>query len=207
MSCCQGWARWLIGIVSICVIICAVAAGVTIYRKEKDRDWSRLIKNNIPFSFILVAMICAVISSIIGFLLCCCKSRCLYITYLLIIVMAIIIEIAGICLAFTYKDKIIDGIEENWQDEKFTNTRVTIEESMKCCGFKTVDVHPIICGYKPGKNESIPLCFDQIKEEIDSNMKGLRISIIVMTVVEVVLLICATYLVSVSKKKITNALI
>lgn len=207
MSCCEGCARWLIGIVSICVLICAVAAGVTIYKKEKDRDWSRLIKNNIPFSFILIAMFFAVISSIFGFLLCCCKSRCLNITYLIIIIIVIIIEIVGICLAFTYKEKIIDGIEENWQDEKFTNTRITIEESMKCCGFKTVDKYPIICGYKPEKIESIPLCFDKIKKEIDSNMRDLGISIIVMAIVEVILLICATYLASVSKKEISNTLI
>lgn len=192
--CCQGCARWLIGIVSICVIICAVVAAVVVYKKEKDKDWSKLIKNNIPFIFIIVAMAFAVLSSIIGFLLCCCKKRCFYITYLIIIVIVIIIEIVAVILAFTFKDKIIDGIEENWQKDDFKETRINIEKSSKCCGFKTPDTVP--CGYE---EKGAPLCFNKINDEINSNMKGLRISVIIMVVVEVVLLVCAMYLTCTSK--------
>ena len=193
--CCQGCARWLIGIVSICVIICAVVAAVVVYKKEKDKDWSKLIKNNIPFIFIIVAMAFAVLSSIIGFLLCCCKKRCFYITYLIIIVIVIIIEIVAVILAFTFKDKIIDGIEENWQKDDFKETRINIEKSSKCCGFKTPDTK-VECGFE---EKGAPLCFNKINDEINSNMKGLRISVIIMVVVEVVLLVCAMYLTCTSK--------
>ena len=54
-GCCRGCARWIIGIVSACVIVCAIVAAVVVYKKEKDKNWSKLIKNNIPFIFILVA--------------------------------------------------------------------------------------------------------------------------------------------------------
>lgn len=197
-GCCQGCARWLIGIVSTCVIICAVVAAIVVYKKEKDKDWSKLIKNNIPFIFILVAMAFAVLSSIIGFILCCCKSRCLYITYLIIIIIVIIIEVVAIVFAFTFKDKIIDGIEENWNKGKFKETREGIESSSQCCGFKSY-IPGTDCGYKPEKPGVIPTCFNKIKGEIDSNMKGLRISVIVMIVVEAVLLVCAIYLTCTSK--------
>ena len=196
MACCSGCARWLIGIVSICVIICAVVAGIVVYKKEKDKDWSKLIKNNITFIFILVAMCCAVVSSIIGFLLCCCKARCLYVTYLVIIVIVIIIEIVAIVLAFTFKDKIIDGIEENWYKPKFEESRESIESSKQCCGFRDYKKGDP-CGYEdPDKSKP---CYQQINDEINSNMKGLRISVIVMVVVEAVLLVCAIYLTVTSK--------
>lgn len=193
MGCCQGCARWLIGIVSICVIVCAVVAAVIVYKKEKDRDWAELVKNNIPFIFILVAMACAVFSSIIGFLLCCCKSRCLYITYLIIIVLVIAVEAIAIALAFCYTNKIIDGIDENWNNDKFEKTRVSIEKEYHCCGFKTPDIPPSKCGYD--KPLGAPLCYNQIKSQIDRNMKDLKIAAIVMGAVELVLFICAVYLV------------
>ena len=150
MACCQGCARWLIGTVSICVIICAVICGVVIYKKEKDKDWSKLIKNNIPFIFILVTMCFAVVSSLIGFLLCCCKTRCLYIMYLIIIVVVIILEIVAIVLAFCFKDKIINGIDENWTKPKYNESRITIEKNYKCCGFNSTTQDPAgTCGYEP----------------------------------------------------------
>lgn len=198
MGCCQGCARWLIGTVSICVIICAVICGVVIYKKEKDKNWSKLIKNNIPFIFILVTMCFAVVSALIGFLLCCCHARCLYITYLIIIIIVILIEVAAIVLAFCFKDKIIDGIRENWSKEKFEKSRRQVESDLKCCGFdNTTEESESDCGYPYDSSKDPPLeaCYPKIKREIDSHMKGLRIAVIVMGVVELVLFICACYLV------------
>lgn len=202
MGCCQGCARWLIGTVSICVIICAVICGVVIYKKEKDKNWSKLIKNNIPFIFILVTMCFAVVSSLIGFLLCCCHARCLYITYLIIIIIVIILEIAAIVLAFCFKDKIIDGIDENWTKDKYKESRQTIEREYKCCGFKNVtqDIGHADCGYDWKEEETPKPCYNKINDEINSHMKGLKIAVIVMAVVEVVLFICAIYLVCSSDK-------
>lgn len=202
MGCCNKVSRWLISIVSICVIICCVVAAVIVYKKEKDKDWSKLIKNNIPFIFILVAMSVAIVSSIIGFLLCCCDKKCLYITYLIIIVIVILVEIAAIVLAFCFKDKIIDGIEENWMKIKFNETRITIEKNYECCGFKS-EIPLDKCGYVPGDKTAV-LCYDKIDNEIDSNIKGLQIAVIVMTIVEIVLLVCASYLVCCDKERVSN---
>lgn len=193
MGCCQGCARWVIGIVSVCVIVCAVVAAVLVYKKEKDRDWVSLVKNNIPFIFILVAMACAILSSIIGFFLCCCKTKCLYVTYLIIIVAVIVVEIIAIVLALCFTNKILNGIDENWQEKKFNKTRIDIEKKYKCCGFKTKDKLPLICGYE--KPIGAPLCFNAIEKEVDRNIRDLRIAAIVMAAVELILFICACYLV------------
>lgn len=199
-KCCQGCARWVIGTVSICVIVCCVIAAVVVYKREKDKDWSKLIKNNVAFIFILVAMAFAVFSSLIGFLLCCCKKRCLYYTYMIIIIIVIIIEIVAIILAFTYKDNIIKGINENWSNPKFENTRMDIEGHYECCGFYHVNTNISECTYVAKNASETKPCYPKIKKEIDSNMKSLRIAVIIMTVVEVILLICAIYLVCSSNK-------
>ena len=160
-KCCQGCARWLIGTVSICVIVCCVIAAAVVYKREKDKDWSKLIKNNVAFVFILVAMAFACFSALIGFLLCCLKKRCLYITYLIIIVIVIIIEIVAIILAFCYKDNIIKGINENWYKEDFEGTRKDIEGRLDCCGFYHLPDNLTTCAHKVNFNytESVYPCY------------------------------------------------
>lgn len=198
-GCCRGCARWVIGTVSICVLIAAIVGGVIVYKKEKDRDWSKLVKNNIPFIFILVAMCFAVFSALIGFLLCCCKKKCLYVTYLIIIFVVIIIEVVAIVLAFVYKDKIIDGIEENWNKDDYYKARQDVERGFKCCGFRDTDDEPgeKDCGYE---NKSAEDCYNAIHDDVKKNMKNLKIAAIVMGCVELVLLLCAIYLVCCNKK-------
>ncbi|KAK8838996.1 hypothetical protein M9Y10_032459 [Tritrichomonas musculus] len=192
MGCCSGCARWLIGIISACVLICAVVAAVYVYVKEKDQDWSKLIENNIPFWFIILAAACAVVSSIIGFILCCCKSKCLYVTYLVIIILVILVEIAAIVLAFVYKDKILDGINDNWYKEKYDNSRINLEKNFECCGFR--EYHPLKgCGWE-GHPTFPPQCEEKIKDDINKHIKVLRICVIIMAAIELVLFICACYL-------------
>ena len=200
-GCCQGCARWVIGIVSACVLVCAIVAAVIVYKKEKDKNWSKLVKNNIPFIFILVAMAFACFSALIGFLLCCCKKKCLYVTYLIIIFIVIIIEVVAIVLAFVYKDKIIDGIEENWNNDDLVNSRQEIENGFGCCNFRNTQ-DQAKCGYTPkDASEEIENCYTKIHNDVKKNMKNLKIAAIVMGCVELLLLICAIYLVCCNKKE------
>lgn len=192
MSCCSGCARWLIGIISACVLICAVVAAVYIYVKEKDENWSKLVKNNIPFWFVVLAAACAVVSSIIGFILCCCKSKCLYVTYLVIIILVILVEIAAIVLAFVFKDKILDGINENWSKDKYRESRRDLESKLKCCGFRTLETED--CGYDFKLTDNVSTCEEQIKHDVSHHIKILRICVIIMAAIELVLFICACYL-------------
>ncbi|KAK8864993.1 hypothetical protein M9Y10_010521 [Tritrichomonas musculus] len=199
MGCCAGCARWLIGIVSACVLICAVVAAVYIYVKEKNEDWSKLVKNNIPFWFIVFAACCAVISSIIGFILCCCKSKCLYVTYLVIIILVFLVEIAAIVLAFCFKDKILDGINENWYKYKYEDSRKDLESKLQCCGFREYD-ESYTCGWENHPNDP-PTCEEQIKHDLNKHIKVLRICIIIMAAIELILFICACYLACCNKEE------
>lgn len=199
MGCCAGCARWLIGIVSACVLICAVVAAVYIYVKEKDEDWSKLVKNNIPFWFIVFAACCAVVSSIIGFILCCCKSKCLYVTYLVIIILVFLVEIAAIVLAFCFKDKILDGINENWYKYKYEDSRKDLESKLQCCGFREYD-ESYTCGWENHPSDP-PTCEEQIKHDLNKHIKVLRICIIIMAAIELILFICACYLACCNKEE------
>ncbi|OHT04971.1 Tetraspanin family protein [Tritrichomonas foetus] len=182
----------MIGTLNLAVIVCAVIAGVVIYKQEKDRNWIELVKNNAPFIILLVCMIIAVISAVIGLFLCCCKKKCLNITYLIIIIIVIVVEVVGVVLAFIYKDKIIDGIADSWVDEKLNKTRIEIERAFECCGFDENHTDETgVCGFE-NRTADTPYCYDQIVDEINSNMKSLKIGIIVMVVLEVVLFICAS---------------
>lgn len=169
MGCCQECARWLIGIVSICVIIVALVCGLVIYLKEKNQNWADLIENNIPFILILVTMSLAVVVSLIGFLFCCCKNKCLYVTYLILIILVIIIEAGAITLAFCFQDKIIYGIEDNWLKSELLEQRQKIEESFKCCDYRNATDNGN-CGYTPAEGQQAENCYEKIKDEIDHHI-------------------------------------
>ena len=111
-------------------------------------------------------------------------------------------EVVAIALAFCYKDKIIDGIGDNWLNDKYNETRISIEKKYQCCGFKK-SIPLSQCGYIP--EDKVPqLCYDKITNEINDNMKNLQIAVIVMAIVEIILLICASYLVCCDKKRVSN---
>ena len=208
MCCNKGWcARWFIGIVNLAVIICAVVAAVVIYKKEQDTNWINLVKNNVPFIFLLVAAGFAVLSALIGFFLCCCKKKCLNVTYLIIIFIVIILEVVAIVLAFLFGDDIINGIGQNWYstNEEMNKTRFGLEELFRCCGFENhteaeYHFYRNDCGY-PGWNPTTnATCFVQLKDNVNKNMSDLKIGVIVMGVIELILLFCAIYLVCCRKK-------
>lgn len=195
MSCCiKGIARKIIGIVSTCVIVCAVIAAVVVYKKENNQAWIDLVKNNVAFIFILVAMGCAVLSGIVGFLLCCIHLKCIYFVYLVLIIIVIIIEIIAIVFAFTNKNKILNGIHDNWNQTALLPARQKVEKQYQCCGFYNETDDKTIDGTNCGSEKPLGVCYTQIKKEVDKNIKNLKIAAIVMAAVELVLLICAIYL-------------
>lgn len=127
--------------------------------KRKNKNWAKLIENNIPFIFILVAMSIAVVVSLIGLLLCCCKKRCLYITYLILIIIVILVEVGAIVLAFCFQDRIIDGIEDNWVKPDHLEQRRKVEESFECCNYRNATDNGN-CGYIPPEGKQAENCYE-----------------------------------------------
>lgn len=202
MVCCIKLSYWLFIIANSCVIVCCIIDVIFNFTKEKEKKWSKFMQNDVPFIFILISMSIIIITSIIGFILSFLESKCLYKTYMIINIFTIFIEIVAIVFSFCYKAEIIDGIEENWINNKFNETRMEIESDYKCCGFKNEDLL-FPCSYVPDVN-STELCYDKIKKEIDEYMICLQISSIMMTIFEIALLICTIYIGFCNKKKVNN---
>lgn len=99
----------------------------------------------------------------------------------------------SIAFIVIYKNEIIDLIEKNWSRYKYEKTRINIEKEYRCCGFRNPEP-PEDCGYKP-QIEVDDLCYDKIKEDINKNKKEILIAAIVTGLVEVLLFICASYLI------------
>lgn len=198
-SCCFKFSRIFIGIFNLIVIIAAVVASAIVYGKEQKEDYAKLLKTNLPFVFLFFAMAVACLSAFVGFFSWTCKKRGLYIAYLVLIIVAICVEITGIILAFVYKDQILDGIKENWLNSKVEGTRILIEQSFHCCGFdeEVQKIEKDQCGYK---SDNPNTCYGAISDALDKNLKYLQIGIIIMTVLEILLLSFACYLVSETRK-------
>lgn len=193
MDCHMGKLRWIIGIASLVVIFISILCGLLVYMNEKDKNWAQLINNNIPFIFILISMCLAVVVALYGFLLCCCKDKCVYITYIIFIIIVALIEVGGIALAFSFKDRFIDDIQMSWKEQKKLQKRQKVENDFQCCGFKNSDDDNGDCGYSPGDGKHVGTCFEKIKKEVNNHFYSLRAASIAMCVFEVALLICACY--------------
>ena len=185
--------RWSIAIISVCVMILSILATAIIYHDENEKDWSKLSMKNIPLIFLFATIGVAFFSSIIGIFLCICQIYEMYITYFIIMIIIIIFEFVGVIICFFGKDIIIKEIEKNWGNEEYKNSRIEVEKSYKCCGFKNI-YQEVDCGYISEDNQT-ELCFNKIIEEIKDNMISLKISIFAITAIELIELICALYLV------------
>ena len=195
MPCHIKLSHCLIIVPNLCTIFCCVVTVIILYIKEMEKKWFKLINNDIPFIFILIAMSIILISSIIGFILCNNESKCLYIGYLIIIIIIIIfiIEMIAIVISFCCQDNIIDQIDDNWENSKFSEVRKEVEIHYKCCGFKTSNIS-YKCGYDT-EVEPSEHCYDKIVKEINDYILWLRIAGIMMAIFELFFLICIAYLI------------
>lgn len=203
-NCCSNCARFFIGIASIAVLICAVVAAAIVFKNQDDADWSSISTKNLPFVFILVAMALAVVTSVIGLIMICCKKQCLNITYLVLLIIVILFEVAVIVLAFVYSDDILNSIEDHWLDDSVNSTRRIFEEQFNCCGFNDTMLVLEQLGGVCGSKTATVNCYKAIEDSVNKNMKQLQIAIIVMCVVEIILLISAIYLVCSSKSQVSG---
>jgi hypothetical protein len=104
------------------------------------------------------------------------------------------VEIAGIVIAFKFKDKLLDAVEEGWMDPdpETVKSRKDLEVQFKCCGFEHFSpLEPEGCGLDPSEWLKAPPCKDAIENSIKKNLLSLGIGAIVVAVLEMILLVCA----------------
>lgn len=197
-SCGECLARTIIGVVNFVILAFAVVAVALLYVSKDKQDWLQFdIKNskNAPFIALIVIAVFAVISSLVGFFIICCKSMCWRVTYLVLITIAIIIEIVGIVLAFKYTSVILDGIRGVWDTSE---VRPKIEQEFNCCGFDDFKLEGCAA---PDANES---CVGKLKDSIEAISHKVGYVVIALAVIEVIVFIFAIYLVCSAKKQREN---
>ena len=104
----------------------------------------------------------------------------------------ILVAAAAMTFAFLFKNKIVDGIDENWEKDKYRDTRRKIEKEFQCCGFSQPKL--LDCGAFNGTKAYFPTCEKRIKDEVNRQIKILEICTIIMAAIEIILFICACYL-------------
>lgn len=199
MGCCKkGIFKWVHLVLCLALIIVSLATCITVYKKQKDKDWFQFIKSNIPFALLLAVMALAIVLGVLGvlfFCLCCC-AKCFYILYLIIFIVVVIVEIAAIYVSFKFKEKILDGIGENWNEKGFDEARLALEKSYGCCGFESYNVS-IQCGFE---DVAPPTCKSKIEDELSGNIKNLRTTIYVLLAIEAVILVITILVICCSGK-------
>lgn len=151
-----------------------------------------MLSINKTFVLVAIALGLGLICSIVGIFFFCGSPKCLCVVYLTLLLIVILVEAVSIAFIIIYKDEIIDGIEKNWNKEKYKKTRINIEKYYRCCGFKSQEPKDQ-CGYKP-QTVVTDLCYDNMKDEINKNKNELLIAAIIIGCVEIILFICANYL-------------
>ena len=185
MGCCKHCSKAIIGISNAIILIACIIVAVIVYKKSQDTDWIDLIKNNVPFIFLIVVAAFAIVGSIFGLFIMCCKNKCWKVTYLLIILIVIVLEVVAVVLAYLYPDKFYDQIQERWGQGDYKKTTDKIEVEFNCCGWETFDITNC-----PAKNAT-KTCNESIHDEINKNFDRLKIGVIVLVALEVILFICA----------------
>jgi Mn2+/Fe2+ NRAMP family transporter len=189
---CETISKVIIGLLNSVVIIGAIVAGVLLYLHQDKFHWAAFPLAELPGRLILAVAFIALVSAFVGLLAVCCKKfvRTLYIVA---VVIAIILEVALVVIAYLFKDTILDNIDSYWNDSSYTKSRMAIEKELEFCGFDGPEKIGTTCGYDDTANTS-DNCRDRISAEIEKYHTKIRIGAVVLAIVEVTLVISAVYL-------------
>ena len=211
---CISFAKGIIvSVNALIVIACAIVMGVC-YQKmstEDGKEYYDLFKKSTGFMiFIMVIAFCFVVC-VIGFLLICCKNKCWRVLYCLGMTVVVIAEVACAAVIYTYTDKALDYVGEQWEKadtNKAVNTSVrSAEITFKCCGFKNATEKDLARCQEYSEDEYEPAnmattCYESLKTTIKDNLNYFGIGTIVILVVEVLLYIFSIYYACLAKEKI-----
>jgi uncharacterized membrane protein (UPF0182 family) len=184
-------AKIFLVVVNLAILIGAAIAGGLLYAQYEDLSWADFKDADLPAVFLLVVAAFAVLSAIIG-LISICTGKCCRVLYLIIVIVVVLLEIAVGVVAFVYKNKILDAIEENWQKPDFERSRKKVEATLKCCGFDTPDVN-VTCGFSPATNTT-PTCENLLKEDIKKYGVQIGVVGISFAALQVLLIVAAGFL-------------
>lgn len=195
-------ARVVIGVVNFVMLAFAIIACVLIWVSKDKNSWTEFdvtSKENLPFILMIIIAAFAILASLVGFFILCCKNICWRMTYLVLIIIAIILEVVGIVIAFKSTESIIDSIGEVWDSMEGKNLEIrnSVEGELKCCGWKTFNV----TNCNVTSQQTGVACYDKLKDSIDGVVLLVGYVVIGIVVVEVIILLLAIYLVCKSRRE------
>lgn len=190
--------KWIIRIICLCLIAAAVAGAITVFKKQKDADWSKLAKSAPAFALLLVVMALAVVSGLLGIFLACCCDCCL-ILYIIILIICIIFEIVVIALSSKLKEKSLTLLHDSWGNPDFHDAKIVYEQNFQCCGYKEFESQLGSCGYKEADSNT-PKCDKFISDDIEKSYKDLLIVTVIVLIVQVILFVLSIIVACCCKK-------
>lgn len=205
-SCCgECLARTIIGVVNFVMLAFAIIACALLWLSKDKNSWMNFdvtSKENVPFIIMIVIAAFAALASLVGFFILCCKNMCWRATYLVLIIIAIILEVVGVVLAFKYPDTIVDSIGNVWDkmEGEDLKLRGIIEGEFSCCGWKVYN--PIGCNVT--LTSTPDSCYNKLKASIDTSIHKIGYVVIALVAVEFFIFILAIYLVCKARRKNEN---
>lgn len=196
-SCCINFSRYIIGFINFLILIAICGVGLAMYLKLKDMPFEKMVKIDTTYALVLAAGCVVMLCVLLGFFMLCCKNKCIYWVYLILILVALILECLTIAFAFTHPAYVMEQIEKNYYSESLEIYRKSIEQTLKCCGFSTVNTTD--CGYNTTSN--VCSCKGKIENEISKNYKVIGIVLIAVALIEFVIVVCAMSLACIEEDK------
>ena len=142
MACnCTTCVRWWLVIISIGFLIFSLAFFAGFIDKMDNQSWFKPIRNNcIGYYLIIISVVFIAIYSLIGLIFSCVKKKNLYLTYLILVLITALMEVAAIVISLNFKDSILNTVENKWYNskykEKVTKATTTSSEINSSCQAK-----------------------------------------------------------------------
>jgi len=122
--------------------------------------------------------------------------------YLICVIIILILEAAGVGLAYTQSEKLIKSIEKGWYENESKQAQASwlFENTTKCCTFNDNETEMEIrfnnhykCGFE-NHPKPVESCYTTITKYVDTAMHAIKVVCVILIAFEALLLMCAIYL-------------
>lgn len=192
MGCCSCLARTIIGLVNMIVLIVMIVIICFSWDQIKKINIDEVHSSKNVLIFVIVVIAFIALTCIIGFFMFCYyKSKCFRITYAILYLVVVIIEIVLIACSVKDYQTILEDAETWWIENEGTQDVKDVESDLECCGFKVPynATEMENCGYQPTNSSNIETCYNKIDEKLKKSKKGIQIAGIVILIIQALLLI------------------
>ena len=214
MSCGAKFAKFIIGIVNLIILVAAIIVFAVCYAQlgGDGKEYYDLFKTSTAFLVFIAVLVFCLVACVVGFLLCCCKSKCWRVFYAILLTVVIVVEIAVVAVIYSYTDQVITFVEKQWNkmdsDPGIHKAVESAEQNLCCCGFNTTSTKDLDrCNNYTIEGAWTADCVNQsclakLTDTVNSNLKQFGIGGIVILVIEILLFIFTIYYACLSEEDV-----